>query len=132
MNKTTLIILLIIAAAIILTYMYAPFSPKNDNPLDVAKINREVADGTAILMDVRTTAELATDGYAVDSTHFELIRLQNRELPNYSKDMKIYVYCKAGGRAGKAEVILEENGFTNVTNIGGLIDWETAGGEVAQ
>jgi rhodanese-related sulfurtransferase len=132
MKKSTTIILLILAAALILMYMYAPFSPKQDGSLDPAKISREVTDDKAVLMDVRTAAELAIDGYAVDSTHFELVRLQNGELPVYSRDMKIYVYCKAGGRAGQAETILEENGFTNVVNIGGLIDWETAGGDVVR
>jgi len=48
------------------------------------------------------------------------------------KDERIYVYCKAGGRAEQAKTILEENGFTNVINIGGLSDWEASGGEVVR
>ena len=130
MKRKKLIILIIIAAVITAGYFFAPFSPRNSDGINVSKINREISEDEAVLMDVRTDAELIEDGYAVDSVHFELVRLQNGELPNYPKDKKIYVYCKAGGRAGKAEVILEENGFTDVTNIGGLVDWEAAGGEV--
>ena len=33
---------------------------------------------------------------------------------------------------GKAEEILRANGFSDVTNIGGLIDWEQAGGSVVR
>jgi rhodanese-related sulfurtransferase len=130
LKRKRLIILIIIAAAIIAGYFFAPFSPRNDSGVNVAKINREISKGDAVLMDVRTAMELAKDGYAANSVHFELARLQNGELPTYPKDMKIYVYCKVGGRAGQAEEILENNGFSNVINIGGLVDWETSGGEV--
>jgi len=130
--KNNLIILIIIVAVIAVGYFFAPFSPRNSGGINVSKINQEISKNEAVLMDVRTTVELVEDGYAVDSVHFELVRLQNGELPNYPKDMKMYVYCKAGGRAGQAKTILEENGFTDVTNIGGLSDWEAAEGEVVQ
>jgi rhodanese-related sulfurtransferase len=93
-------------------------------------ISREVSKGRSVLLDVRTAQELAVDGYAAGSTHFDLARLQAGQLPDVPTDTTIYVYCKIGGRAGQAMEILEANGFTDVTNIGGLVDWETAGGEV--
>ena len=38
------------------------------------------------------------------------------------KDALIYVYCRSGRRSGIAQDTLEEAGFTNVVNVGGLED----------
>jgi phage shock protein E len=38
------------------------------------------------------------------------------------KDDVIYVYCRSGRRSGIAQSVLEDAGFTNVVNIGGLSD----------
>ena len=37
-----------------------------------------------------------------------------------SKDQPIYLYCRSGNRSGKAAVMLEKIGFTNVINAGGI------------
>ena len=39
-----------------------------------------------------------------------------------SKDTPIYLYCRSGGRAGKAKLALEAQHYTNVINVGGLED----------
>lgn len=36
-----------------------------------------------------------------------------------SKDTKIVLYCRSGGRAGKAQKTLTDMGYTDVTNAGG-------------
>lgn len=38
------------------------------------------------------------------------------------KDAKIVVYCRSGGRAGKAQKTLTDMGYTDVTNAGGYED----------
>ena len=38
------------------------------------------------------------------------------------KDAKIGLYCASGGRAGRALIMLEEAGFTNAFNAGGISD----------
>ena len=100
--------------------------------VDVATIAQQVVDGDAVLLDVRTEAELASDGYALNSTHFDLARLTAGELPDVERGVKIYTYCKGGVRAAEAEKILEAAGFTDVTSIGGLADWETSGGVIVR
>ncbi len=95
-------------------------------PSPASQAVRDLANG-AVVLDVRTDQEWQ-EGHAAGATHFELARLQAGELPDIPKDQTIYVYCKSGGRAGQAKAILEQNGFTNVVNIGGLTDWEAAGG----
>jgi phage shock protein E len=35
------------------------------------------------------------------------------------KTKRVVVYCRSGGRAGRAKALLEANGFSNVVNAGG-------------
>ena len=131
-----ILILLFVVVVIFVGYQYLPSDIGeiivDESSINVSEINMEVSAGTAVLLDVRTELELEEDGYAPNSIHFDVVKLDSGELPDISKDKKIYVHCKSGGRAGRAEGILEENGWTNVVNIGGLVDWEAAGGEVVK
>jgi len=127
------VLLVIVAIVAVLVIWFAVQVP-SDSPvgLNVNRIATEVVDEQAVLLDVRTFEERETDGYAVNSTHFDLARLESGELPDIATDQKVYTYCKGGTRAGKAEAILEAAGFTDVENIGGLSDWEAAGGAVVR
>lgn len=40
--------------------------------------------------------------------------------PDLPKNTKIYLYCRTGSRAGMAQLVLEKQDFTDVTNIGSL------------
>lgn len=40
------------------------------------------------------------------------------------KTRPIVVYCTKGVRAAEAKKILQQAGFTRVTNLGGISDWE--------
>ena len=137
MKRKPLIILIVIAIAIIfIGYQYYPVADDQvvveevAVAVDVSKIGSEVSSGESFLLDVRTTEEIAETGLAQGAAHFDVARLEAGELPEISKDSRVYTYCKAGGRAEKAKVILEENGYTDVVNIGSLTDWIEAGGEV--
>lgn len=45
-------------------------------------------------------------------------------LDKISKDKKVIVHCKAGGRSGAIVNALESQGFTNVYNLkGGMLAW---------
>jgi len=132
MKKSLVAIPALIAAGyLVYAFVLPRFTGDEQSPrLDPTRITEEVNNGTAVLLDVRTDAELQTVGYAAGSTHFDLARLQAGELPSISQDITIYAYCKGGARAGRAKDILEQNDFTHVENIGGLVDWENAGGTV--
>lgn len=97
---------------------------------ELAKTAVEQVDaGDATLIDVRTKEEWDA-GHAPQAEHFELARLEAGELPDAPKDATIHIYCRSGNRATTAVAILEEAGYTDVTNIGGLTDWQAAGGDV--
>lgn len=57
----------------------------------------------------------------------ELIPLSDFEIDfiamDIEKDRTIYLYCRSGSRSGFAQDILVQMGFTDVYNIGGILDW---------
>lgn len=130
-----LIILIVVAAAIAGSLIICNTSIccgdcTVENMKDIERVTREVENGEAVLIDVRRSEELDEDGYAPGSIHFPIEQIREGELPDIDKNLKVYTYCKSGGRAGEAKTILEDNGFKKVINIGGLSDWEAAGGAV--
>lgn len=110
----------------------APAQPKPP-PSFAAVAKRAVADvsaGTATLMDVRTQEEWDT-GHAEGALHWPLDKLERGELPDVPKDRTIYTHCAAGGRATQAVNLLKEKGYADAHCLGGLSDWERAGGTMA-
>ena len=83
----------------------------------------------AIVLDVRSEEEVA-QGRAAGSVHFPLTELEDGLLPDIPKDARVFVYCRTGRRAEIAARILRREGWSDVTNIGGLDDWRGAGGDV--
>ena len=79
-----------------------------------------------VYLDVRTDNEWSA-GHIKGAIHFDLARLQAGELPDILKDSNIQVYCKTGVRAGMAKEILNNAGFTNVTDAGGFENLEVQG-----
>ena len=77
-----------------------------------------VNDG-AFLVDVRSPEEFA-DGNVNGSVNIPLDQVQN-QLTKFKYKENIIVFCRSGNRSGQAKAILEQNGFTNVTNGG---NWE--------
>jgi phage shock protein E len=92
---------------------------------DPAKAKEMIANG-AVVIDVRTTEEYAGDHLA-QATNIPLDQLGSRlgdveKLTAGDKSKPVVLHCAAGGRAGKAKKQLEEQGYTNVVNGGGLDD----------
>ena len=73
-----------------------------------------------IVIDVRSLEEVKT-GIIQDAIHIEWKQI-DKEINNIdiTKDKPIYLYCRSGNRSGKAAVMLEKIGFTNVINAGGI------------
>lgn len=90
---------------------------------------RQVEEG-AVLLDVRTQEEW-DEGHAAPATHLPLAKIEAGTLPDAPKDAQILIYCRSGNRAGIAADLLRKAGYTDVTNIGGLVHWEAAGGAVS-
>jgi len=79
-------------------------------------------DKDAVWIDVRTPQEYSSghlDG-ATNIPHTEI----GDQIASVTEDKSapIKLYCRSGGRAGMAKEKLEEMGYTNVENVGGLDD----------
>ena len=87
--------------------------------------------GEAIWIDVRSAEEYNTEHVAA-ATNIPYTEIGGRigEVTG-DKDALIYVYCRSGRRSGIAQGTLEEAGFTNVVNLGGLEDAQNTAAEMA-
>ena len=103
---------------------------------DVAKITPKeaaklIADGQAVLVDVREPSEWAETGVAAPA-----VLLAKSDFDGAQKDWKpfleknagkeIILYCRSGHRAGVVAAALAEKGV-KVANAGGMKDWADAG-----
>ena len=79
----------------------------------------------SLIIDVRTDNEW-NNGYIKNAKHIPISELKKRlsEIQAF-KDKPVFTYCAAGKRAERAKNLLIENGFTNVTNLGGIQDAST-------
>ncbi len=78
-----------------------------------------------VLVDVRTKEEY-TSGRIPKSVNIPIENLQAvlKKIPN--KDTPLFVYCLSGGRSIQASGMLYQLGYTNVTNIGGIMSYNGA------
>jgi phage shock protein E len=87
-----------------------------------------MADGEAVWIDVRSSMEHAVDSIEGDAriSHDEVLARVTELYPD--KTTEIHLYCRSGGRAGQAAEALEQAGYTNVANAGGIDDARKARG----
>ncbi|KAB1641444.1 rhodanese-like domain-containing protein [Gulosibacter chungangensis] len=74
----------------------------------------------AIILDVRTPEEYAAE-------HLDGAKLLDfnagevtEAIPNLDPDADYLIYCRSGNRAGQAITLMEQAGFTSLTNLGSL------------
>lgn len=76
----------------------------------------------AVLLDVRTSEEYK-EGHVAGSKNLPLQSIANVTSITDRKDTPLFVYCHSGSRSRQATSMLEKMGYTNVTNIGGIISY---------
>lgn len=78
-----------------------------------------------LLLDVREPHEHAD--FNIGGTLLPLGQVQTLQVDDIEdwKDKEVIIYCRSGNRSGQACNILEQAGFTNVSNlVGGMLDWQ--------
>ena len=74
------------------------------------------------IIDVREEDEY-DDGHLINAYNIPLSRLVSIINENISIDSKIIVYCRSGNRSKSAQDMLNEMGYTNVYDMGGIMNW---------
>lgn len=89
----------------------------------------------AVFIDVRDSAAIAQSGTIAGAQRIargmmEFAATEGSPFynPALQKDAPLYLVCGAGGQAALAGKTLQDMGYTNVTNIGGIAEWKDAGG----
>ncbi len=90
------------------------------------EVFRIISEGKEhFLLDVRTPEEYS-GGHIEGANLIPVDQLESRmdEIP---RDKQIIVYCKGGSRSRTAVILLMENGFGMVYDMGGIADWQQKG-----
>ena len=80
---------------------------------------KQTTKNETFYVDVRTPTEFA-QGSVKGAINIPLDQIEN-QLAKFKGKKNIVVFCRSGSRSSQAKAILEQNGFTNVTNGG---SWE--------
>ena len=77
-----------------------------------------------IVIDVRTSDEYEK-GHVPSAINIPLKQIEQQiNQIDLAKETKIVLYCRSGYRAGKAQKILEKQGFTNLLHLeGDYLGW---------
>ncbi len=79
----------------------------------------------ALVIDVREREEWAAD-HIENAQHFALSRLMQGHTPDIPTDQDIILYCQKGVRSMQAAQILQNQGYSNLSNMtGGYEAWLT-------
>ena len=94
---------------------------------------------SAVFIDVRDSGDIAKTGTLTDALKIqrgliefvadEATKLYNDAL---KKDSEIILVCGAGGQAALTGKTLIDMGYTNVSNVGAIGDWEKNGGPMSK
>ena len=93
-------------------------------PLSSERLAEIIAanDGNTYLVDVRTEEEYNSGAIpSAINIPFDVIA---DNLPTEDRTARIIVYCRSGNRSGIASDTLEDLGFTNILDFGGVNNWK--------
>ena len=97
---------------------------KRANSLSMEEAKAEMEkDKNIVLLDVRTTDEFK-QGHVKNSVNVPLHLVPvtlSKKVPN--KNARIFVCCLSGARSSQAVRWMTQNGYDNVTDLGGLNAW---------
>ena len=118
-------VLNILLVGLVVYYLYSNFFTGGYEKLDQASAYEQLQSHSSIqLVDVREPSEFST-GYIAGAQLIPLGTIETDfETAIPDKNAKIFVYCRSGNRSAQAAKKLVDLGYTNVFDIGGILDWE--------
>lgn len=79
-------------------------------------------NANAVLLDVRTESEFSS-GYIRGAINIPLQEIEDVTDEVTGKDTPLYVHCRSGVRSKQAAAALRYMGYTNVVDLGGILDY---------
>ena len=99
-----------------------------------AEAKEMLANGGAVIVDVRDSAEIRASGKVRGAIHiprgsleFKADAATSYHDKNLLPDRPVILYCAAGARAALAGKALKDMGYAKVFNLGAFKDWAEAG-----
>ena len=107
--------------------------------IDVNEAIKKHNSSPAIFIDVRDSSDIAKTGsisgaLKIQRGLIEFVADEATALYNdaLKKDSEIILVCGAGGQAALTGKTLIDMGYTNVSNVGAIGDWEKNGGPMTK
>ena len=108
-------------------YAQTSQSKLSDTKKSPEAIIREIKEGKAYLVDVRTPEEYK-EGHLAYSKNIDIKAADFKtQVSKLDRSKPVYLYCRSGNRSGKAADTLQTLNFKAAYNIGGFADLKTAG-----
>ncbi len=105
--------------------------------ITVEEAQKMIADGNALVVDVRDAPEIQASGKIKGALHVPRGMLEFRadaDTPyhngSFTNDRPIILYCASGGRSALSGKVLKDLGYETVYNLGAFKDWAESGGEI--
>lgn len=88
------------------------------------------SENKGVVIDVRTKEEHDEGHLAETDSNYDYLNGDFQDkVEDLDKNETYYLYCRSGGRSGKAAHMLRAHGFDHAYNIGGFEDLVEAGAE---
>ena len=109
------------------------------NKIDINVALEKHKNNSAIFIDVRDSSDIAKTGTITGALKIqrgliEFVADDSHGLYNEAlkKDSEIILVCGAGGQAALTGKTLVDMGYSNVSNVGAIGDWENKGGPMTK
>lgn len=126
--KVVIIIFIVLIVSILLYLNYNKSNKSTETKVRYVSMNEIVQimneNENYIILDVRTMEEF-NQGHIPNAICIPNETIDEKivkQLPN--KDQLVLIYCRSGNRSKQATKKLENLGYTNLIEFGGIIDWK--------
>ena len=84
------------------------------------ELEKAISINGSIILDVRTISEYK-DGHIPNSINIPVEDIESVASKYKDKSTPFFVYCLSGARSASAERVMNQMGYENVTDMGGIM-----------
>ena len=105
---------------------------QNIKNVDAATFKKLIDDKKGVLVDLRTSEELASKGKIKGAQEIDYLAKDiEAQISKLDKKKTYLIYCAGGGRSGDCAEMMKKMGFKEVYNLDkGFTDWKNKGYEI--